>query len=120
GPPGAAAGLASAAEALECDLLILVDVGGDVLAHGDEPELASPLCDAVMLAALGRLGDGLPSLVGVIGPGCDAELRPAEVLERIAELAGAGTWLGSFSVSPNVASELETAAAEIPTEASLM
>ena len=28
-----------------------VDVGGDALAHGDEPGLASPLCDAVMLAA---------------------------------------------------------------------
>jgi hypothetical protein len=120
GSPGAAAGLASAAEALACDLLILVDVGGDVLAHGDEPQLASPLCDAVMLAALGRLGDRIPSLVGVIGPGCDAELRPSEVLERVAELAAAGAWLGSFSVSPDVASELEAAAAEIPTEASLM
>src|SRR5947208_2294729 len=45
GPRGAAAGIAAAAEELGCDLAVVVDVGGDVLAHGDEPELASPLCD---------------------------------------------------------------------------
>jgi len=119
GPAGAAAGVAAAAAALECDLAVLVDVGGDVLAHGDEPELASPLCDAVMLAALGHLDQGPSSLVGVVGPGCDAELSAAEVIERVAELARAGAWLGSFSVSPAIADEIEAAAAVIPTEASL-
>ena len=118
GAPGAAAGLASAAGELGCDLVLCVDVGGDVLAHGDEPELASPLCDAVMLAALGHLGDSRP-LFGVVGPGCDGELSAAEVVERVGELARAGAWLGTFSVSPDVAAELEAAAAEVPTEASL-
>ena len=37
------------------DLLVFVDVGGDVLAHGDEPGLRSPLCDAIMLAAAQHL-----------------------------------------------------------------
>jgi hypothetical protein len=51
GPPGAGAGITAAAKTLGCDLAVLVDVGGDVLAHGDEPGLASPLCDSILLAA---------------------------------------------------------------------
>ena len=42
GTAGAAAGIAAAVTELGCDLLVCVDVGGDVLAHGDEPGLASP------------------------------------------------------------------------------
>jgi hypothetical protein len=118
GARGVADGLASAASELGCDLVLCVDVGGDVLAHGDEPGLASPLCDAVMLAGLGLL-EGAPSLFGVIGPGCDGELSSAEVVARVAELAAGGAWLGTFSVSPDVAAELEAAAAVVPTEASL-
>ena len=46
-----AASDAAIAMELGCDAIVLLDVGGDVLAHGDEPGLASPLCDAVVLAA---------------------------------------------------------------------
>ncbi len=35
----------------DCDLVFLVDIGGDAIADGSEPGLASPLCDAVMIAA---------------------------------------------------------------------
>ena len=51
GPASVAEGLAEAIAVLKSDLLVLVDVGGDVIAHGDEPGLRSPLADAVMLAA---------------------------------------------------------------------
>jgi hypothetical protein len=119
GPRGVATALDAAAEALECELAVLVDVGGDVLAHGDEPGLASPLCDAVMLASLGHLEGGIDAVFGVVGPGCDAELTAAEVVERVAELAAAGGWLGTFSVDAATAGEIEAAAEEIPTEASL-
>src|ERR671919_260594 len=51
GPAALAAGIAEAAGELGCDAVVLLDVGGDVLAHGSEPGLASPLCDAVVLAA---------------------------------------------------------------------
>jgi len=118
GPRGVAGGLAAAARAMGCDLAILVDVGGDVLARGDEPGLASPLCDAVMLASL-RHVEGIDTLFGVTGPGCDGELTAGEVIERVAELAAAGAWLGTFSVDSAVAAEIEDAATEIPTEASL-
>src|SRR6476469_7873515 len=55
GPATIAEGLSQAASKLDVDLLVFTDVGGDVLAHGDEPGLGSPLCDAVMLAAAVRL-----------------------------------------------------------------
>jgi len=51
GPAAVAAGLADAAGQLGCDLVVLTDVGGDVLAHGHEAGLGSPLADAVCLAA---------------------------------------------------------------------
>jgi hypothetical protein len=118
GPRAVAAALDGAAAALGCDLVALVDVGGDVLAHGDEPGLASPLCDAVMLAASRFMAT--PVIGAVFGAGCDGELRPAEVLERIAELAAAGGWLGTWGLSTAVTERLEAAIELVPTEASAM
>jgi hypothetical protein len=119
GPAGAAAGIAAAVTELGCDLLVCVDVGGDVLARGDEPGLASPLCDAVMTAGALRAADRVTPLLAVIGPGCDGELTASEVLGRIAELARAGAWLGTWGLTPAIAAELDAAAAQVPTEASL-
>ncbi|MGH2989484.1 MAG: DUF1152 domain-containing protein [Solirubrobacterales bacterium] len=119
GPRAAATGIAAAAEALGCDLAIFVDVGGDALARGGEPELASPLCDAVMLAAAIHAADSVRPLGAVFGPGCDGELSVAEVLDRIAELAAAGAWVGTWGLTPDTASEIERAARTVPTEASL-
>jgi hypothetical protein len=120
GPSAVADGIAAAAKTLGCDLCVLVDVGGDVLAHGNERGLASPLCDAVMLAAAARLAKSLPTLAAVCGPGCDGELRPEEVLERISELAAAGALRGAAGITSEVAEQVEAAARVVPTEASLM
>lgn len=121
GGPGAVAdAISGAAESLGCDLCVLLDVGGDVLAHGDEPGLASPLCDAIMLAAGARVAERLPTIAAVYGAGCDGELTPAEVLDRIAELGRAGALIGAWGLTPVVADQLEAAAATVPTEASLM
>jgi hypothetical protein len=119
GTRGAAEGIVAAADALECDLAIYADVGGDVLAHGDEPGLGSPLCDAVMLAAAVRAADRVEPVGAVFGPGCDGELTADEVLDRVAELAAAGAWMGTWGLTPTAASELEVAAGIVPTEASL-
>jgi hypothetical protein len=119
GAVGAAAGIAAAVGALGCDLLVCVDVGGDVLARGDEPQLASPLCDAVMVAAALAVSDRVRPLLAVIGPGCDGELSVTEVLERTAALGRAGAWLDTWGLTPGIADELEAAAAVVPTEASL-
>jgi hypothetical protein len=119
GPAAIAESLTEAASGLGCDATVFIDVGGDVLAHGDEPGLRSPLCDAMMLAAAGRLERaGQPVLAGVFGTGCDAELTPAEVLARIALVAAAGGLAGARGLTEPVAARLEQAIAVVPTEAS--
>src|SRR5206468_8584601 len=109
GPRAVAAGLDDAAARLGCDLLVLLDVGGDVLAHGDEPGLASPLADAVMLAAAHHLRTS--AVLGVFGAGCDGELTPPEVLERIAEVSMAEGLLGAWGLTGDAAPRLEAAIA---------
>ena len=104
GPQAVASSLAEAAERLGAGLAFRVDVGGDVLGDGSEPGLASPLCDAVMLAAAVLLARaGTATVGGVFGPGCDGELTVPEVLDRLAALAGAGGLLGARGISPDVA-----------------
>jgi hypothetical protein len=119
GPRAVGDALADAARRLGCDLVVLVDVGGDVLAHGDEPGLASPLCDAIVLASAERLtAAGLAVAGAVFGPCCDGELTQPELLARLAEVAAAGGLLGAWGVTPEALERVEPAAAEIPTEAS--
>jgi hypothetical protein len=120
GPGAAAEGARAAADELGCDLVVLADVGGDAIASGEEPGLASPLCDAMMLAAAPGIASGPRVLGAVFGAGCDAELTPAEVLDRVAVLGRAGAWLGTWGMPPAVAEELVAAAEIVPTEASLM
>jgi hypothetical protein len=132
GPAALADGIAAAAGELAADLIVFVDVGGDALAHGDEPGLASPLCDALMLAAAAHLAkrsvcpsgghpagdDAVPVLGGIFGVGCDGELSPAEVLERLAEVAAAGGFAGARGLTAPIADRLDQAVEAIPTEAS--
>lgn len=119
GPAAIADGIAAAARRFDCDLVVLVDVGGDVLAHGHEPGLASPLCDAVMLAAAPLLAaQGVEVLGALFGAGCDAELTPDEVLERVAEVSAAGGLHGVWGLTPPSVQRLERALAVVPTEAS--
>jgi hypothetical protein len=119
GPANVAEGLAEAIAALGNDLLVLVDVGGDVLAHGDEPGLRSPLADAIMLAAGGQLSrSGQPVLLGVFGVGCDAELTPDEVLGRLSVVAEAGGLCGVRGLTGQVADRMEASMELVNTEAS--
>ncbi|MEV7153398.1 DUF1152 domain-containing protein [Streptomyces misionensis] len=52
----------------------LLDVGGDILAQGDEPTLKSPLADALTLAACCQVNAPIRLLVA--GPGLDGEISP--------------------------------------------
>jgi hypothetical protein len=70
--------------ALDAQQVLLVDIGGDVLARGDESQLRSPLADAMTLAALVRTD--LPGQVVVAGPGLDGEMPEAEVLDLLNSL----------------------------------
>ena len=120
GPAQLADGIAAAAASLGVDLIVFLDVGGDALAHGDEPGLASPLCDALLLAAAARLAEqaATPILGGIFGIGCDGELTPPEVLERLAEVGAAGGLAGARGLTPAIARRLEEAVKVVPTEAS--
>jgi hypothetical protein len=120
GPAEIAGSLAAAAAELACDAFVFVDVGGDALAHGGEPGLASPLCDAIMLSAANRFAaeTALPVLGGVFGPGCDGELTLTEVLERVAEIAAAGGLAGVRGLTAPVVERLDGAVGVVPTEAS--
>jgi hypothetical protein len=119
GAAAIAASLAVAAAELGSDLTVFIDVGGDVLARGDEPGLRSPLSDAIMLAAADRLrAAGHAVLLGVFGIGCDAELTPQEVLARLGEVAAADGLIGARGLTEPVAERLEEAIRLVPTEAS--
>ncbi|HEX8647789.1 MAG TPA: DUF1152 domain-containing protein [Thermoleophilaceae bacterium] len=121
GPGAVAEGIAGAAEALGADLVVFVDVGGDAIAHGHEPGLGSPLCDAILLAAAARMARaGTPVLGGLFGPGCDGELTPAEVDARIAEIGAAGGLAGARGLTEPIAARLEGAIEHVPTEASAL
>src|SRR5436190_17004881 len=110
GPAAIAHGLEQALGELQGDLLLFIDVGGDVLAQGDEPGLRSPLCDAILLAAAQRLAAaGHPVLLGIFGVGCDAELSSEEVLARLGEIAAASGWCGVRGLTEPVATRLEQA-----------
>ncbi|MFH9671494.1 DUF1152 domain-containing protein [Streptomyces sp. NPDC017405] len=58
----------------------LLDVGGDILAEGDEPTLRSPLADALTLAACCQVNAPIRLLVA--GPGLDGEI-PADELRPL-------------------------------------
>src|SRR5258705_652244 len=119
GPVRLADGIEAAAQAMEADLIVFLDVGGDALAHGDEPGLGSPLCDAIMLGTADRLAErGVPVLGALFGTGCDGELTPSEVLDRLGEVAAADGLAGAVGLTPEVATLLERAVEVVPTEAS--
>ncbi len=83
----AAEAISAATSHMGCDAVVLVDVGGDVLATGHEPHLVSPLADAVMLATSAWLERrDLLLALAVLGIGCDGELAPREGKTRLAQI----------------------------------
>ncbi|GIX45865.1 MAG: hypothetical protein KatS3mg131_0076 [Candidatus Tectimicrobiota bacterium] len=118
GVAGVVAGLRAARQALQADLLVGIDVGGDSLARGHEAGLRSPLADAMMLAAFYQLSGEVSCLWGVFGYGSDAELTPAEIDQALSLVARHGGLLGAWGLTPAVVAELERLLAHVRTEAS--
>jgi len=119
GVVGVVDGLEAAMKELKSDLLLGLDVGGDSLAQGHEPGLRSPLADSIMLAAFAELEKrGWRTLWGVFGYGSDGELSVDEIELALSQLAAAGGWLGTCSLTAKIAAELENAIKTVPTEAS--
>jgi len=105
---------------LDAPGLTVVDVGGDIMARGDEPELLSPFADALVLAA----AQGVPVPIGLIvaGPGLDGELSEATLLAALRQEGGgqsgtitaelAAEVAGMFTWHPSEATGLLCAAAQ--------
>jgi hypothetical protein len=89
-PSGGATGLRKQLRSLvgttKAERIEILDVGGDILALGDESTLRSPLADALVLAAADR--QRVPVEVRVVGAGLDGELPAATVDQYLRSLSG--------------------------------
>lgn len=101
GAQGVEAQLAELYQHYRCRSVLIVDVGGDILATGDEEGLSSPLSDSLVLA--GASGFGRNSVVAVTGLGLDGELSYDRVRRacRTLRLEGPGS-AGEWSLRPDV------------------
>lgn len=118
GPAKVFEGITDAAEKLGADLIVGIDVGGDVLGFGNEKGLMSPLADAIMTAALYRQSFRMPTIMGVFGFGSDGELSKAELERSFGIIAQNNGMLGSWGISAETLELMEKAVSVIPTEAS--
>ena len=119
GVTGVVNGIETAMHQLQTDLLVGVDVGGDSLAEGHETGLRSPLADSIMLAAFAELERrGRRTMWGVFGYGSDGELTVDEIELALSRIGAAGGLLGGWSLTPQIAAELERIVQTVPTEAS--
>ncbi|MXZ13120.1 MAG: DUF1152 domain-containing protein [Candidatus Dadabacteria bacterium] len=118
GPAKVFEGITDAAQKLGADLVVGIDVGGDVLGFGDEKGLMSPLADAIMTAALYRQSFRMPTIMGVFGFGSDGELSKGELERSFGAIARNNGMLGSWGISTKTLKLMEKAIGVIPTEAS--
>jgi hypothetical protein len=118
GPSAVADGILHAAGELGADLIIGIDVGGDILAMGNEPGLMSPLADSIMTAAFAALEKRVPAVMGLFGYGSDGELTQDELERSMSVLAREGGLLGSWGITREALALLEKLIAVVPTEAS--
>lgn len=114
GAVGLTAQLQRLASSLDVGKLVVVDVGGDIVARGPEPELRSPLADSLTLAA--ALGTNIPTSVVVLGPGADAELPECEVVGLMEDV---GASMAGHITADDVRS-LEPVLSWHPTEATAL
>ncbi|MEM7008838.1 MAG: DUF1152 domain-containing protein [Thermodesulfobacteriota bacterium] len=118
GPKAIAEGILDAANKVGADLVIGIDVGGDVIAQGDEPGLMSPLADSMMTAAFALLEDEITAIIGLFGFGSDGELTQSELESSMRLALKNGGVLGSWGITHDALSKLEKVIATVPTEAS--
>ncbi|KOX18051.1 DUF1152 domain-containing protein [Nocardiopsis sp. NRRL B-16309] len=108
--------LVEAVDAFQVDEVIVVDVGGDALARGNEAGLRSPLADALVLSACAAIDR--PVHVSVLGPGLDGELSEPEVMAnsraaewRVIERRHVGEFTSILRWHPSEATGMLAAAA---------
>lgn len=90
--------------ALNFDTVVLVDGGTDILMRGDEAGLGTPQEDITSLAAVDAL-EGVEKQVVCLGFGIDRYhgICHAQFLENVAALSRASAFLGTLSLTPDLA-----------------
>ncbi|MFE2042466.1 DUF1152 domain-containing protein [Streptomyces sp. NPDC059477] len=83
---------------LQPESVDLLDVGGDILARGDEPTLKSPLADALALAACCQVN--APVRLLVAGPGLDGELSSEDLRGTLGPVIHTFTAQDTDRISP--------------------
>ncbi len=112
--------LAEIVDKFGIDVVIGIDVGGDVLAEGHEDTLRSPLADAYTTAVLYKLKKltGVPVAIGIAGPGVDGELERSYIYERMSALARKGAYLCAYGPTKGALAFLGEVLQRVVTEAS--
>jgi hypothetical protein len=119
GPKRVAEGIYDLCNKLGITSIIGVDVGGDVLAEGKEEGLSSPLIDSISLASLEILRRmGINSILAVMSPGSDGELKISEIEERTSLIIKDGGYFGSLGFGKEDLPFMEKVLSEAETEAS--
>ncbi len=98
-----------------CEAIIVFDVGGDILARGDEENLWSPLADSLGLSAAVNIG--VDAVVAVHSPGSDGELDVDYLLRRISQIAKRRGYIAMRGLSRSDIEVLESITSSIKTEA---
>lgn len=113
-------GLRNVVEDYDIDVIIGIDVGGDILATGFEEELWSPLLDHLALSALYHVSInlGIDTYIGVFGLGCDGELPLSKLEEYVSRLAISGYFKGAIALTMEDVTVLEEVFKNTITEAS--
>jgi len=115
GVNGYRTGISKLIDYLGIDAIIIVDVGGDILATGNEDNLWSPLADSMGLACFNSFNN---SVLAVHGLGADGELDPDYLLSRISLIAREGGLLGAKGLTLYEARLLEKILSKAISEAS--
>lgn len=96
----------------------VVDIGGDIVAFGNEPGLRSPISDGMILAATENIG--VPVQVGVAGFGLDGELTESEFKSAQHALEIRNAQVGANVIQQDVASEFRETIKWFPSEATAL
>lgn len=106
------------------DLIVGVDVGGDVIATGSETGLSSPLADSIMLSALKKLESKFETKIAVLGYGSDGELKQSELDSSLSLISRNKGLIGMIGITNEssrlmrkLVSKIETDASRIPLSA---
>ena len=102
----------------EIDYVVGVDVGGEVLAIGDEEGLASPLADSIMLNVLKILEAKCLTHLGVLGYGSDGELKINEINKCMAIASSKKGLVGSVGLSVDAYKAMKKIIKKVETDAS--